>query len=753
MPTDQEYAVMSAMVYPARDVNRIDELSGWSFEPFDNGLVSLGFSYGIFTKGDEVVIAFGGTDEGLDWVTNTVVGLGLPIPTQLEQAAVVFAAVTEYVQAQNPNATISFTGHSLGGGLASVMAVWFDKPAVVFAPAPFENAVRGEFAPLIRLSMIMRLYTTMGPAAASLLTYTDSAFATRERNVRSFAVIGEALEDIIPPAVPTIEWSSTPIDVGSTPTSNIARHNMDLHAALILEPLLDDAMRDLPAVGQALFDEELYRRGRLSTDPDFLRMLLRRVDDGALDSFALDLRALTGTGGVSLLSGGLVAALMDRYMNAAVTEPVPQMIDAVNGGIHLSSPVSQDPGRKRLNEAFATLLQGDDRTIVATQLSTVTDWYVQCGINTSLTVAGGATDDAAVGGAGADVIDGGQGNDLLFGFAGSDTLEGGDGNDVLLGDVGEDILRGGNGTDYLTGGADDDSLSGGSGVDTLDGGSGTDTYFVLDAPGNFVTIRDRDGLGSVTVQGGSGTYALAAGLESIPGAPGAWRTANGDRWALAGSSVLIRLSGGGYVMLEDFASGDLGILLPGPLAALPPAQNPSAADYYVDASGPHGGLLYGFYDNSYYESPAVYNASLTSPENIDLSAATPAAGLSSIGAFGGLGDSRMVGSPYRDWLFDDASFSGGQYAAIGNDVGEGDADIIAAAGGSGAGRRAYDRWRRKARQPVDANRPRGAGARGRGAGTQQRHRGHARRATRDDQGRFVAVHAPWRDRRRSDCGE
>ncbi len=680
MPTDQEYAVMASAVYGGVSPNVLEAPPGWSMALFDNGLASFGFKYGVFMRGDEVVIAYAGTDPGaVDWVSNAVIGAGLPVPTQLEQAAIVFAAVTEYVQAQNPNATISFTGHSLGGGLASVMAVWFDKRAVVFAPAPFENAVRGEFAALIRLSMIMRLYTTMGPAAASLLTYTDSTFATRERNVRSFAVIGEALEDIIPPGVPTIEWSSTPIDVGSTPTSNIARRNMDLHAALILEPLLDDAMRDLPAAGQALFDEELYRRGRLSTDPDFLRMLLRRVDDGALNSFALDVRALTGTGGVSLLSGGLLAALMDRYMNAAVTEPVPQMIGAVDGGIHLSSPVSQDPGRKRLNEAFATLLQGDDRTIVATQLSTVTNWYVQSGISTSLTVAGGATNDAAVGGAGADEIDGSQGNDLLFGFAGSDTLEGGDGNNVLFGDVGEDTLRGGNGTDYLSGGADNDSLSGGSGVDTLDGGSGTDTYFVVDAPGNFVTIRDSDGLGSVTVQGGSGTYALAAGLESIPGAPGAWRTANGDRWALAGSSVLIRLSGGGYVMLEDFASGDLGILLPGPLAALPPAQSPSAANYYVDASGPQGGLLYGFYNNSYYESPAVYNASLTAPENIDLTAASPAAGLSSIGAFGGFSDSRMVGSPYSDWLFDDASFSGGQYAAIGNNVGD---NVLIGGGGN-----------------------------------------------------------------------
>jgi putative lipase involved disintegration of autophagic bodies len=37
-------------------------------------------------------------------------------------------ALYEEIRDQNPEADISFTGHSLGGGLASLMAVYFNRP-------------------------------------------------------------------------------------------------------------------------------------------------------------------------------------------------------------------------------------------------------------------------------------------------------------------------------------------------------------------------------------------------------------------------------------------------------------------------------------------------------------------------------------------------------------------------------------------------------------------------------------------------
>ena len=55
---------------------------------------------------------------------------------QLEQAAVYYLQV----KALNPLANITFVGHSLGGGLASLMSVLFDENAVTFDQAPFRNA-------------------------------------------------------------------------------------------------------------------------------------------------------------------------------------------------------------------------------------------------------------------------------------------------------------------------------------------------------------------------------------------------------------------------------------------------------------------------------------------------------------------------------------------------------------------------------------------------------------------------------------
>ncbi|WHZ22878.1 MAG: hypothetical protein OJF47_001990 [Nitrospira sp.] len=60
-------------------------------------------------------------------------GLG---SVQLLQAAEYYLQV----QAANPNAAITFTGHSLGGGLAALMGVFFGKQAVTFDQAPFANS-------------------------------------------------------------------------------------------------------------------------------------------------------------------------------------------------------------------------------------------------------------------------------------------------------------------------------------------------------------------------------------------------------------------------------------------------------------------------------------------------------------------------------------------------------------------------------------------------------------------------------------
>jgi len=81
---------------------------------------------------------------------------------------------------------------------------------------------------------------------------------------------------------------------------------------------------------------------------------------------------------------------------------------------------------------------------------------------------GGDGNDSMFGEAGTDYMDGGAGNDTLDGGSENDTLLGGDGNDLLLGGTGDDSLVGGTGNDTLIGGAGADVLNGGQGMDYAD---------------------------------------------------------------------------------------------------------------------------------------------------------------------------------------------------------------------------------------------------------------------------------------------
>jgi hypothetical protein len=80
----------------------------------------------------------------------------------------------------------------------------------------------------------------------------------------------------------------------------------------------------------------------------------------------------------------------------------------------------------------------------------------------SVTLIGGAGNDALFGSAGDDDLQGGGGRDVLAGYAGGDLLQGGDANDLLLAGAGNDTLLGQAG--------DDDRLRGGAGRDSRDYG-------------------------------------------------------------------------------------------------------------------------------------------------------------------------------------------------------------------------------------------------------------------------------------------
>ena len=156
MATQVEYAEMAGDSYISTRslINRFPVPQGWleffhvpNNPAYPNFTTASGFeaiSLQNIANPNEIVISFAGTDPTsiADWTqANIPLAFGYDA-AQLKDAADYYLSV----QALNPNASISFTGHSLGGGLAALMAVMFNKTAVTFDQAPFANAATASVA-------------------------------------------------------------------------------------------------------------------------------------------------------------------------------------------------------------------------------------------------------------------------------------------------------------------------------------------------------------------------------------------------------------------------------------------------------------------------------------------------------------------------------------------------------------------------------------------------------------------------------
>ena len=169
MATVLEYMKFSLNVYSASTANLIGVPLGWTRTDWQPDMPS-GFSAGTFVKGNDVIISYTGTNGGLDYL-NWGIGGGLPL-TQIYDAIDYFFAA----KAAHPGKNITFTGHSLGGGLASLMAIYFDKQATTFDEAPFQLAA---MSPIVKENVSIYMDTKV---------YIDSAFGGYVSSWESFTL-------------------------------------------------------------------------------------------------------------------------------------------------------------------------------------------------------------------------------------------------------------------------------------------------------------------------------------------------------------------------------------------------------------------------------------------------------------------------------------------------------------------------------------------------------------------------------------
>ena len=494
MPGLFDYAALSATVYNnARGTaNLITNLpSGWIPKGYVTGTGLNGFTAGAYQNGSDIVIAFKGTDAAFnslasalgsaaDLAADLALGAGLG-SVQLAQAARFY----QEVKAANPEANITFTGHSLGGGIASVLSVWFNRPATTFDEAPFEVTALNP----ITVAGVSAYLGTQGYVDAQLLTYLTNPpvnYGIRESQVANHFVKGEFLE-FARAYWPTVLGTDNPITIGGgSSLSGIQLHSMNLAAALLMQDKLRADTVLLPNFLPALFDSDLYANDLGGNQRDFLTALLNDQiqqgyanPNGNLAEFATDIEKLA-QGGLaqnnSAINKGLIAAAMEYYY---FKDPAASsaLFAAVGNGLHFKYSDIGANSYKSL-ALLARAAESLSGAGIYEQLIKQDAWHIQSGSTAMNWAAMGNDNDAVIGGDGNETLNGGAGRDILIGGGGDDTLKGEEGNDALYG------------------GGDNDTLDGGLHNDWLEGGAGTDTYRYFTGDGIDV-IQDTDGLGQI----------------------------------------------------------------------------------------------------------------------------------------------------------------------------------------------------------------------------------------------------------------
>ncbi|MDO9234415.1 MAG: DUF2974 domain-containing protein [Aquabacterium sp.] len=473
MTTATEYAQLSLAVYQTkRDFNTIDLPTDWVLaEPLHSDGLD-GFAYGIFRRigTSEIVLAYAGTTEAVDWAANIANGFGLS-STQTTQAA------TAYRQAkQQYGSNITLTGHSLGGGLASVMAVWFDRPGTVFDEAPFELTARNP------------AFTAITKAALWLAGYSDPAFTAytglldfyaREAQVTNYYASEEWLQ-VARIVFPTVLGTDNRVEFG---VDNMLTRRRDLHSqALLTAGLMSDTFRQATVTVQRalpiLMDKGFYAYDAATSDKQNVLINFIRSEQGTGDKlthFAADLNKLgTNIAGLNQAAqDALIAQGIEWYywqgtdyagQNFFIDNPTYPSLLQFTTAVGAALPGALDKANTYTRQWLGGLCEAHGGAAGFPPFGTLFDqWSVATG-------TGGVTASA---------------RDLNK-------------SQIFIGGIGGDTFNAGKSGDVILAGDGADTLNGGAGYDLLYGGNGADTYNFTGSFGGD-RLLDADGLGSLLI--------------------------------------------------------------------------------------------------------------------------------------------------------------------------------------------------------------------------------------------------------------
>ena len=578
MTTTIQYALMAGASYVSNrpELNRFAVLEEWAYTEYDEKDYS-GFEAVSFVKGGEIVISYAGTDFSdptADFFHGNVPLAAGVLGQQLKDAADYYLQIKN--DPANAGKTITLTGHSLGGGLAALIAVMFDETAVTFDQAPFNKsamffnsqpkpitgevtttsvaqALRSYLADHATSAQLAKLDAYIA-ANASTLNPIPAQTVTRSGNVTNFSTQGEIL---------SADLFSNGVLVGKTGVQNNISNShadvspLDLHSMSLLIAMLQSgdtatSTSDDHTLGQVsfklkdlikiLFDGNLFAYSVYNDNqdnPNFLEHIVQHqaggkavnatetiAADAMVTRFTADLWKLAQEGGLTISDGlsdstinnvskALTAFAMQFYYEdtANATDASKQLFKDLNAGGADSNGVQFDIADVS-KDIKAAIDAGQD--VDLSQAKGYKEFFSKY-IND---IAKFTIEEQKIIQTLLPTLRDWYVQAGIAGIVATDTHNR---HAFMLGGVVADNLTGGTANDLLIGNAEDDNLSGGGGGDLLIGGTGSDTLDGGEGNDTLIGGTENDvltgGEGNDNLQGGAGNdeylFAGTYGIDVI----------------------------------------------------------------------------------------------------------------------------------------------------------------------------------------------------------------------------------------------